>query len=298
METVLLILEFAFSNWRWWLEILILTAAFYGAYRILHGTRGANILIGLGLVIGVLAFGVFLLNLDVLRQVLVGILTILPIGAIIIFQQELRQVLAELALGRSFQSNRGQERVIGAVVSACEALAEKRHGALIALGGSLSPEDVLQSGVQLDAEVSEELLETIFFPKTALHDGAVWIRNGRIVAAACIFPLTRREQLHRSHGLRHRAALGISEETDATVVIVSEETGSLALCHRGVLERPISADRLRLRLTDHFSSRKKRNGNEHPEEQDAVTTKLDSLQDQRSSSTPWWMRIVKRGARK
>ncbi len=294
MENVLLVLEFAFSNWRWWLEIVILTAAFYGAYRILHGTRGANILIGLSLVIGVLAFGVFLLNLDVLRQLLVGILTILPIGAIVIFQQELRQALAELALGRTFQSNRAQERVIGAVVSACEALSEKRHGAIIALGGSLSPEDVLQSGVQLDAEVSEELLETIFFPKTALHDGAVWIRNGRIVAAACIFPLTRREQLHRSHGLRHRAALGISEETDAMVVVVSEETGSLAICHRGMLERPINADRLRQRLTDHFASRKKRNSVEVQDAVEVAQASQPHYRDTQQIVRSWWLRLLPR----
>lgn len=296
MENVLLILEFAFSNWRWWLEILILAMAFYGAYRILRGTRGANILIGLGLVIGVLAFGVFLLNLDVLRQVLVGILTILPIGAIIIFQQELRQALAELALGHGFQSNRGQERIIGSVVAACESLAEKRHGALIALGGSLSPEDVLQSGVLLDAEVSSELLETIFYPKTVLHDGAVWIRNGRIVAAACIFPLTRREDLHRIHGLRHRAALGISEETDATVVVVSEETGSLALCHKGILKRPITPDQLRQSLTDHFSSRKKR----HDSEQLSASQPAGELPQVNTLQTggTWWSRFFPRGAKK
>lgn len=293
MENVILALEFALKNWRWGLEILILSFAFYGAYRILRGTRGANILIGLSVLIGFLALGVFLLNLEVLRQVLVGILTILPIGAIILFQQEIRQALAELALGRNFQSNTSQQRIINTVVSACEALAEKRHGALIALGGTLSPDDVLQSGVPLDAQVTEELIETIFFPKTALHDGAVWIRNGRIVAAACIFPLTRRESLHRSHGLRHRAALGISEETDAAVIVVSEENGSLALCHKAVLERPISADRLRQRLSDIFSDRKRRWANN--KDDNKHSSEAAAARDDASSKTaPWWVRLISR----
>jgi len=291
VESVALVLEFALRNWRWGLEIIILSVTFYCVYRVLHGTRGADILVGLSIVLGFLALGVFLLNLEVLRHLLVGILTILPIGAIILFQQEIRQALAELALGRNFQSNTNQQRIINAVVSACESLAEKRHGALIALGGTLSPQDVLQSGVPIDAVVSQELLETIFYPKTALHDGAVWIRNGRIVAAACIFPITRKESLHRSHGLRHRAALGISEETDAVVIVVSEENGSLAVCHKGVLERPISPDRLRQRLSDLFSDRKKRSSNHVMQDQEHRG--ISSFKVERKAETSsWWIRLT------
>jgi len=131
-------------------------------------------------------------------------------------------------------------------------LGEMRIGALLALEQSIQLEEAVESGVVVDCEATPEMLETIFFPNNAIHDGGVLIRGDRIARAACIFPLTQRQDLSKSLGTRHRAAIGLSEETDAVVVIVSEETGAISYAYRGHLVRGVSLEELRAFLTSIF----------------------------------------------
>jgi diadenylate cyclase len=243
-------IDFILLYWRWWLEIAILSLIFYSIYRLIHGTRSASVLGGLALVISVLWIFAKWLDLVVLNQLFQTLLTSLPILLVVLLQQEIRQGLAGLSLGNFFARNRNRTATIEAIVGAVESLSDKRIGALIAIQHTMSNQGVVESGVLLNATATEELIETLFYPKTPLHDGCAWIENDKIVAAACILPVTQRESLHRSLGLRHRAALGLSEECDAIVVVVSEETGIISLCHKGVLERPLSPDQLRQRITD------------------------------------------------
>ncbi len=250
------ILLFWWEHWRWAVEIGLLTTAFYGIYYLIRGTRSAAVLTGLGLLMGCLWLLVVWLDLSVMGTILVVLINSLPVMLVVLLQQEIRQGLAGLSLHNLLTRNRNRSEVIEAIVGAAESMSDRRIGVLIAIQNETSEQAVIESGVPLHAKVTQELLETIFFPKTALHDGGVWIRHDTVVAAACIFPLTQRESVHRSLGLRHRAALGLSEVCDATLVVVSEETGTISCCHRGVLERDLDPDQLRQRLTDITMDRK------------------------------------------
>jgi diadenylate cyclase len=138
---------------------------------------------------------------------------------------------------------------IEVITQTAERLGDMRIGALIAMEQSIQLQDAVESGMVVDCEATPEMLETIFFPNNAIHDGGVIIKNGRITHAACIFPLTQRQDLNKSMGTRHRAAIGLSEETDAVVVAVSEETGSISHAYKGQLVRGVSVEELRAFLT-------------------------------------------------
>jgi diadenylate cyclase len=142
--------------------------------------------------------------------------------------------------------------VVEEVTKACVQLAPRRHGALIVLERSTGLEEYIESGVRLDSRVTSELLVTIFFPNTALHDGAVVIRNGQVIAAACVLPLASGTIADRQMGLRHRAAIGITEETDAVAVVVSEETGTMSVARNGRMDRGLDDRRLRTYLQAMF----------------------------------------------
>jgi diadenylate cyclase len=141
------------------------------------------------------------------------------------------------------------------IIQTVERLADVRIGALMAMEQSINLTEAVESGVVVDCEATPEMLETIFFPNNAIHDGGVILKNGRILRAACIFPLTQRQDLHKSLGTRHRAAIGLSEETDAVVVAVSEETGAISYAFRGELKRGVTAEELRAFLTAIFVKR-------------------------------------------
>lgn len=237
-------------RWQAILEIWLIAVAVLYVYRLIKGTRGANILSGL-----VLALVFFMIISSVFKLTAIIILVqalsaFLVMGLIIIFQPELRQVLAELGRASFFGRDTRQSFVIENVVQSLESLKERCFGALIAFEMSTPNSQVLESGVPLKAVVSEELLCTIFTDKTPLHDGGVVIVGDRIHAAGCIFPITQRQNLSRMLGLRHRAALGLSEEGDAVVVVLSEETGEISLCRKGEIERSLDIDQLRLRLSE------------------------------------------------
>jgi diadenylate cyclase len=169
---------------------------------------------------------------------------------VVIFQPELRRALAELGGHPIFSLTSEKRETVHDLAEAVTQLANKQFGALIAIERDTSIRVYEETGVTMDADFSVELMLTIFHPKAALHDGGVVVRNGRVAAAACIFPVSQRETLDRSLGLRHRAGLGITEESDAVAVIVSEETGSISICHRRRIERSFTPETFRQRIAE------------------------------------------------
>lgn len=230
------------------LEIVILSVGIYWLWKLFRGTRGARVLAGFGFLLAALSLLAYALDLRVITQLLRISPAILLTSLVIIFQPELRRIFAEVGSRPLFSPHRQQAEVIEAVINGLEQLQLAGHGALIAFERDISYEPARETGTLLDAQVSDDLLATIFFPKTPLHDGGVIIVQDRIAVAAGIFPLTQSEGLQRTLGLRHRAALGLSEETDAAIVVLSEETGIISLAHNGELRRPLTTDELRAQL--------------------------------------------------
>ncbi|MDE3098451.1 MAG: diadenylate cyclase CdaA [Verrucomicrobiota bacterium] len=237
------------DSWRPALEIFILAVAIYYASRFLRGTRGWPIVVGFVVVLLALELIIYALKLQVLKWLLGTFLTYLAIGVAIIFQPELRRLLAQLGNLPLFVTPHEQRESIEVIIKACERLSEAKIGALIAIEQAIQLHDAVESGVPVDCEATPEMLETIFFPNNAIHDGGVIIKGDRITHAACIFPLTQRQGLSKSLGTRHRAAIGLSEETDAVVVVVSEENGLISHAHKGQLVRGVTLEEMRAFLT-------------------------------------------------
>ena len=237
------------GNWSSALEILILSAILYYIYLSLRGTRGARILIGLALVFLGLTFISQVLDLAVLGWLLRSFSVFLAIALVVIFQPELRRALNELGSHRFFTTALQRREEIEEITDAVFDLSSRGFGALIALERDISLDSVAETGLKLDAEFSKELLLTVFHPKTVLHDGGVIVASDRIVAAGCIFPLTQRDDLDRTIGLRHRAGLGLSEESDTVAIVVSEESGQVSICHSGSIERNLNVERFRKLLS-------------------------------------------------
>jgi diadenylate cyclase len=240
---------FLSQQWTSAVEVGILAVVIYYIYTYLRGTHGARILIGLALVFLTLTLVSQILNLEVISWLLRSISVFLAIALVVIFQPELRRALTELGSHRFFSSAFEERETIEDITDAVFELASKGFGALIAIERDIHLKAIIETGVSLDAEFSKELALTIFHPKTVLHDGGVVVSGDRIVAAACIFPLTQREDLDRNLGLRHRAGLGLSEESDAVMLIVSEETGQVSICHAGIIERNLSVEKFRHSLS-------------------------------------------------
>jgi diadenylate cyclase len=237
------------DSWRAALEILILAVVIYYASRFLRGTRGWPVVIGFVVLLLALALVTTLLDLKVLRWLLGTFSAFLAVAVLIIFQPELRRMLAELGNLPLFASASEQRESIEVIIQTVERLADVKIGALIAIEQSIQLQEAVESGIRVDCDATPEMLETIFFPNNAIHDGGVIIKGDRIAYAACIFPLTQRHDLNKSLGTRHRAAIGLSEETDAVIVVVSEETGLLSHAYKGQLVRGVSLEVLRAFLT-------------------------------------------------
>jgi diadenylate cyclase len=235
--------------WRPALEVLILAVAIYYAFRFVRGTRGWPVVIGFVVVLAALGLVTTLLDLKVLRWLLGTFSAFFAVAVLVIFQPELRRMLAELGNLPLFTSAHEQRENIEVIIQTCERLADVRIGALLALEQTIQLQEAVESGIVVDCEATPEMLETIFFPNNAIHDGGVIIKGDRIMQAACIFPRTQRQDLNKSLGTRHRAALGLSEETDAAVVVVSEETGAISHAHKGQLVRGVTLEELRAFLT-------------------------------------------------
>lgn len=235
--------------WRPALEILILAVGIFYAFRFVRGTRGAPVVTGFLIVLLAFALVTTLLDLKVLRWLLGTFSAFFAVAVLVIFQPELRRILAELGSLPMFTTAHQQRENIEVIIQTVERLADVRIGALIAVEQSIQLQEAVESGIPVDCEATPEMLETIFFPNNAIHDGGVILCGDRIAYAACIFPLTQRQDLSTSLGTRHRAAIGLSEETDAVVVCVSEETGAISYAYKGQFVRSVTLEKLREFLT-------------------------------------------------
>src|ERR1700738_466008 len=244
------ILDLLENYWNAAIEILLLAVAIYYGYLYFRGTRGAKVLTGLAILFITLTLVSQILNLTVISWLLRSLTAFLAIALVVIFQPELRRALAELGSSQFFSSATQKKETIDVITEAVFELASRQIGALLAIERDTAIRSFAESGVNIDCDMSQELLLTIFFPKTPLHDGGIVIRDDRIIAAACIFPVSQREDLDRTFGLRHRAGLGITEESDAIAIVVSEETGNISVCHRGKIERGFKPGNLEKRLAE------------------------------------------------
>lgn len=238
--------------WRPALEILLLAVVIYYVFTFVKGTRGASIVTGFLAIVLTLSFITAWLDLTVLRWLLGSITTFFVVAILVIFQPEIRRMLAQLGNLEVFGNVHEQRENIEVIIQTVERLSEVRIGALIAVEQTNPLRDMVESGVPVDCVATPEMLETIFFPNNAIHDGGVILRGDRIAFAACIFPLTRRQDLNKSLGTRHRAAIGLSEETDAVIVAVSEETGAVSYAYKGQLTRGVTLENLRAFLSSIF----------------------------------------------
>ena len=231
------------------LEIFALSAIFYYTILLFRGTRGAAVLSGFAtfLVLAFILTRVF--RLDTLNWMLQQLFIFLPLAALIIFQPEIRRALAELGKQGIFVGTGAESKMVDALTQAVYLLSERKIGALIAVEREIGTRSIQETGTRLDSTVSPELLASIFYPKTPLHDGGVILADNQIKAAGCLFPLSQRDGLDKTLGMRHRAALGISEETDALVVLVSEETAAVSVAYKGHLSFDFEEERLRKLLT-------------------------------------------------
>ena len=241
--------HFVQLHWRDVLEILILTVGIYYIFRFVRGTRGAPVVTGFMVVLLAFALVSFLLNLQELQYLLGAFSAAFVVAVLVIFQPELRRMLAGLRNLPLFTTAHEQRENIEVIIQTVERLADVRIGALMAIEQSIQLQEAVESGIVVDCQATSEMLETIFFPNNAIHDGGVVIKGDRIALAACIFPLTQRQNLNKTLGTRHRAAIGLSEETDAVVVVVSEETGAISHAYKGQLVRSITSEELRAFLT-------------------------------------------------
>jgi diadenylate cyclase len=238
------------------LDILIVAALFYRLLSLVRGTRSAQMFVGL-LLIALIGLVANYFDLLAVRWIVSSLKTVWLIVFVILFQPELRHALAQFGRTRYFRSFlRGENfGVLGEVVRAVESLAQRRHGALIVMERNVGLRNFVETGTRVDAKVSAELLVTLFSPGSPLHDGAVIVREDAIVAASCILPLSSNPLTAMALGTRHRAALGLSEETDAAVIVVSEQSGAISVAHRGVLYPRLDEGQLRSELSRIFRIR-------------------------------------------
>lgn len=230
------------------IDILLVTAAIYGVFLLIRGTRAVQLLRGVIILVVLLGLiSVTVIDLTASRWLITAILPALLVAVPVIFQPELRRALEQLGRAgryfRVFRRNSANE-VVDAVANACRQLSRRREGALIAIEQDTGLQEYIDTGIILNARPSSELLVTVFNKHTELHDGAVIIRGEIITAAACVLPLSTRSLSDRQMGLRHRAALGISEVSDAVIVVVSEETGQISIAHNGRILRRQDPSRL------------------------------------------------------
>ena len=231
-------------SWKPIIEVLILWFVIYHIMLFFEGTRAIQVL--RGIIILLAAFFVFQkLGLEILNWLLTNLFAISVIAILIIFHPEIRQGLARLGQRHLFSTSLREEEldyILKELGKATENLSKNKVGALIAIEKNDLLTAYIESGVLIDARVSSDLIENIFTPNSLLHDGGLIIQHGRIIAAGCLFPLTENQDLSRIYGTRHRAALGLSEETDAVIIIVSEERQDMSLVYRGKLHKDLSRE--------------------------------------------------------
>ena len=240
-----MMLELLSDIWRPLVEIIVMWFIIYRLFILFRGT-GITQMVNVAFVLALVLFITRWLELNTINWVLTYLLSFSVIAFLILFQPELRIGLSHVGKNRIFGmlfKDQGMSKVIDALINASLVLAEKKIGALIAIerGADLTP--YAESGISLDSDVSKELISTIFVPPTPLHDGGLIIRGGRIVAAGCLFPLTQNSHVSKMLGTRHRAAIGLTEQTDAVAIVVSEETGAISVAIRGGITRDLDRER-------------------------------------------------------
>ncbi|HOX41161.1 MAG TPA: diadenylate cyclase CdaA [bacterium] len=241
------------------LDLLIVTTIFYWIYIFLRETRAMRILYGLFFLLVLMALG-RIFNLILLNWLLQYVMAMLLVAIAVVFQPELRAALERLGrtkfIGEPLYSRSTPTSVVDEIVLACLSLAKSKIGALIVIQRQTGLREYIEKGVDLNADVSRSILTTIFFPKSPLHDGAVIINGDKIIAARTTLPVSD-SLVNTTLGTRHKAAIGITENSDAVAIVVSEETGQISLAVGGKLERKIAEDRLRNRLSALIRSSKR-----------------------------------------
>lgn len=236
-------------RWQDGLDILLLTIGIYSGINLIRGTRAAPMLIGLAMVYGLyfLSAQFEIYTVNVLLNYVLGWSLVL---VFIVFQNDIRRMLTQVGTGPLFsQRDRVQQnQAVEELVKAVSHLAGRRTGALICLQNEVGLNEYVDVGTRLDARVSRELVTSIFLPDSPIHDGALIIQHGRITAAGCFLPLTTNPNVSKTLGTRHRAAIGLTEETDAVVLVVSEEDGTISLVREGKITRDVDAATLRTTL--------------------------------------------------
>jgi diadenylate cyclase len=233
-------------TWRDAIDVLAVAIIIYNLLLLIRGTRAVQMLLGL-FFLGMVYYVALLAELPTLQRILENLLIVLPFAVIVLFQAEIRRALADFGRNPLWGLAK-QQKVVASfsdLVLATTTLSTRRVGALIIIERLHGLRTYIENGISLDAVVSYDLLINIFMPDTPLHDGAVIVQDDRIAAAACFLPLTPNPELSKEFGTRHRAALGITEETDAVAVVVSEETGIISVAFNGILNQDLDSNSLR-----------------------------------------------------
>lgn len=235
-------------SWRDAVDIVVMSIILYAIMKLVSKTRAMRVVLGLAVIL-LFAWVAELLNLPTLMWLFNWIVQASAVFIVILFQPELRRALERLGRGKIFAQRRNPiadgQALVQQFTRALEDMARGHVGAIIVFERQTGLSDIVESGTIVDADVSAELIETIFYPNNPLHDGAMIIRDGRIWAAGCFLPLSENRQIASMYGSRHRASLGVSEVSDAYVLVVSEERGTISFIYDGALTSNVSADRLR-----------------------------------------------------
>lgn len=243
-------------TWIGVIDILVVAILIYQFLMIVRGRRSAHILVGVVMLIGTYLASVYL-GLELLRGILVSMAAYAPIALIVMFQSELRRLLARigrrrlLTLGGRVQRREFAEEIVLALAQ----LSQTKTGALVVVERDIGLRTFIESGVAIDAVLSRDLLLAIFQNGSALHDGAVIVKGDRVAAAACFLPLSVKPVAARKLGTRHRAAIGVTEESDCLALVVSEETGHMSVAASGEIELNVSQEELEMRIADHLRRR-------------------------------------------
>lgn len=244
------------SNWQSILDLALVTLVFYGLFRLFSGTRAVQLVRGVLVFIVIFAILGQMIDLPAFNWLMRTAAPMMLVAIPVIFQPELRRALERIGRSAPLLTRRGDtsqaQSLIAEIVKSVDRMAQRRYGALLVFEGVTGLAEIVDNGVAINAEVTSELLTTIFFPNTPLHDGAVVLRKDRILAAACVLPLTDRELADSQMGTRHRAAIGVTEQSDALVIVVSEETGRISAARNGRIVR-LDSNRLRALLNDYYS---------------------------------------------
>lgn len=245
-------------RWQDLLDIFLVSIIVYRILLIIKGTKAAKMMVGLAILIAASLISRFL-QLYTMDWIIQSFWAQIVIVMIIIFQPEIRKALAKMGESPLIYSFSSAEelRSMEEIIKASASLSNRKIGALIVLERDVSLKDYIEIGTPLDAKVTKELLLSIFHPTSPIHDGAAIIRGNRVVAAGCFLPITLGTEISKSLGTRHRAGIGITEETDAVAIIVSEETGTVSIAVHGKIEKIPDMGVLRNRLTELFASAKK-----------------------------------------